>query len=193
MGIGHGSGESRAADAARQAIMSRFSSRASTARGACCSRSRAAPTSRSSRSTRPRRSSTRPPIRGEHHLRSGHRRAYGGEVKISVIATAFRGGSRGPTSRGPMYKRQAPSVEQRATPASAVAPAPLAPHPRAENQRNTTPTIWKFELLAPALTQGRLVRSEGNWHAPCTPATRKRQRGCFFCTYAAMSEGGNSV
>jgi hypothetical protein len=35
-----------------------------------------------------------------------------------------------------MYKRQAPSVEQRATPTSAVAPAPITtPHPRAEESK----------------------------------------------------------
>src|SRR5438270_57960 len=60
----------------------------------------------------------------------------GGEVKISVIATAFEAARAVRRLEGPMYKRQAPSVEQRATPASAVAPAPItAPHPRVEESK----------------------------------------------------------
>ena len=58
----------------------------------------------------------------------------GGEVKISVIATAFEPARAIRRLEGPMYKRQAPSVEQRATPvASPVTPASVAP--RAEEPR----------------------------------------------------------
>src|SRR2546428_546706 len=54
----------------------------------------------------------------------------GGEVKISVIATAFEAARAVRRLEGPMYKRQAPSVEQRATSASPVASPPMtASHP----------------------------------------------------------------
>jgi len=60
----------------------------------------------------------------------------GGEVKISVIATAFEAARAIRRLEGPMYKRQAPSMEQRVTPTSAVAPAPItAPHPRIEESK----------------------------------------------------------
>jgi len=60
----------------------------------------------------------------------------GGEVKISVIATAFEQARAIRRLEGPMYKRQAPSVEQRVAPAVAVAPAPMTqPHPKAEETK----------------------------------------------------------
>jgi hypothetical protein len=51
----------------------------------------------------------------------------GGEVKISVIATAFEQARAIRRLEGPMYKRQAPSVEHRVAPAPAVAPGPITP------------------------------------------------------------------
>ncbi|HEX9265951.1 MAG TPA: hypothetical protein VF965_00555, partial [Candidatus Limnocylindria bacterium] len=60
----------------------------------------------------------------------------GGEVKISVIATAFEAARAIRRLEGPMYKRQAPSVEQRATSASAVAASPVTPsHPKTEESK----------------------------------------------------------
>ena len=60
----------------------------------------------------------------------------GGEVKISVIATAFEAARAIRRLEGPMYKRQAPSVEQRAAPLSAVTSAPItAPHPKPEESK----------------------------------------------------------
>src|SRR5438094_8738728 len=54
----------------------------------------------------------------------------GGEVKISVIATAFEQARAVRRLEGPMYKRQAPSVEHRAaSPAPAVAPGPVTTPP----------------------------------------------------------------
>jgi len=50
-------------------------------------------------------------------------------VKISVIATAFEQARAIRKLEGPMYKRQAPSVEQRSAPATAVATAPAASPP----------------------------------------------------------------
>jgi hypothetical protein len=45
-------------------------------------------------------------------------------VKISVIATAFEQARAIRKLEGPLYKRQAPSVEQRAAAATAAPPAP---------------------------------------------------------------------
>jgi cell division protein FtsZ len=60
----------------------------------------------------------------------------GGEVKISVIATAFEQARAVRRLEGPMYKRQAPSVEHRVAAAPAVAPAPItSPGPRAEETK----------------------------------------------------------
>jgi len=64
----------------------------------------------------------------------------GGEVKISVIATAFEQARAIRKLEGPMYRRQAPSVEHRATAAPAIAPTTTtttmsAPHPKPEESR----------------------------------------------------------
>src|SRR5947199_6957248 len=58
----------------------------------------------------------------------------GGEVKISVIATAFEQARAIRKLEGPMYKRQAPSVEQRTTPTTTPAqPATITgPHAKTE-------------------------------------------------------------
>src|SRR5438874_556100 len=60
----------------------------------------------------------------------------GGEVKISVIATAFEQARAIRKLEGPMYKRQATSVEQRSAPATAVATAPAASAPHKVDEPN---------------------------------------------------------
>ncbi|TME64041.1 MAG: cell division protein FtsZ [Chloroflexi bacterium] len=137
MGIGHGSGESRAADAARQAIMSPLLEQSiDGARGVLFT-------------------ITGGPDQTHFEVNEAaeiiHAAAdpeasiifgaviderMGGEVKISVIATAFEAARAIRRLEGPMYKRQAPSVEQRAAPAPVVAPAPMTtPHAKAEESK----------------------------------------------------------
>ena len=60
----------------------------------------------------------------------------GGEVKISVIATAFEQARAIRRLEGPLYKRQAPSVEQRtAAPTAMPQPAMTPPHGKAEEAK----------------------------------------------------------
>jgi len=137
MGIGHGSGESRAADAARQAIMSPLLEQSiDGARGVLFTITGGPDLTlfEVNEAAEIIHAAADP----EANIIFGAviDERMGGEVKISVIATAFEAARAVRRLEGPMYKRQAPSVEQRATPASAVAPAPItAPHPRVEESK----------------------------------------------------------
>jgi cell division protein FtsZ len=135
MGIGHGSGESRAADAARQAIMSPLLEQSiDGARGVLFTITGGPDLTlfEVNEAAEIIHAAADP----EANIIFGAviDERMGGEVKISVIATAFEPARAIRRLEGPMYKRQAPSVEQRATPAAPpVTPASVAP--RAEEPR----------------------------------------------------------
>jgi cell division protein FtsZ len=134
MGIGHGSGESRAADAARQAIMSPLLEQSiDGARGVLFTITGGPDLTlfEVNEAAEIIHAAADP----EANIIFGAviDERMGGEVKISVIATAFEPARAIRRLEGPMYKRQAPSVEQRATPAPPVTPASVAP--RAEEPR----------------------------------------------------------
>jgi cell division protein FtsZ len=137
MGIGHGSGESRAADAARQAIMSPLLEQSiDGARGVLFTITGGPDLTlfEVNEAAEIIHAAADP----EANIIFGAviDERMGGEVKISVIATAFEQARAIRRLEGPTYKRQAPSVEQRATSASAVAPAPMTPaHPRVEEAK----------------------------------------------------------
>jgi cell division protein FtsZ len=136
MGIGHGSGESRAADAARQAIMSPLLEQSiDGARGVLFTITGGPDLTlfEVNEAAEIIHAAADP----EANIIFGAviDERMGGEVKISVIATAFEAARAIRRLEGPMYKRQAPSVEQRVTPTSAVAPSITAPHPKAEEPR----------------------------------------------------------
>jgi len=135
MGIGHGSGESRAADAARQAIMSPLLEQSiDGARGVLFTITGGPDLTlfEVNEAAEIIHAAADP----EANIIFGAviDERMGGEVKISVIATAFEPARAIRRLEGPMYKRQAPSVEQRATPAAPpVTPASVAS--RAEEPR----------------------------------------------------------
>jgi cell division protein FtsZ len=137
MGIGHGSGESRAADAARQAIMSPLLEQSiDGARGVLFTITGGPDLTlfEVNEAAEIIHAAADP----EANIIFGAviDERMGGEVKISVIATAFEQARAIRRLEGPTYKRQAPSVEQRATSAAAIAPAPIAPtHPRVEESK----------------------------------------------------------
>ena len=137
MGIGHGSGESRAADAARQAIMSPLLEQSiDGARGVLFTITGGPDLTlfEVNEAAEIIHAAADP----EANIIFGAviDERMGGEVKISVIATAFEQARAIRRLEGPMYKRQAPSVEQRVAPAVAVAPAPMTqPHPKAEETK----------------------------------------------------------
>jgi cell division protein FtsZ len=137
MGIGHGSGESRAADAARQAIMSPLLEQSiDGARGVLFTITGGPDLTlfEVNEAAEIIHAAADP----EANIIFGAviDERMGGEVKISVIATAFEAARAIRRLEGPMYKRQAPSVEQRATSTSAVAPAPItASHSKTEESR----------------------------------------------------------
>jgi cell division protein FtsZ len=137
MGIGHGSGESRAADAARQAIMSPLLEQSiDGARGVLFTITGGPDLTlfEVNEAAEIIHAAADP----EANIIFGAviDERMGGEVKISVIATAFEQARAIRRLEGPTYKRQAPSVEQRATSASAVASAPItASHPRVEESK----------------------------------------------------------
>jgi cell division protein FtsZ len=137
MGIGHGSGESRAADAARQAIMSPLLEQSiDGARGVLFTITGGPDLTlfEVNEAAEIIHAAADP----EANIIFGAviDERMGGEVKISVIATAFEAARAIRRLEGPMYKRQAPSVEQRVTPASAVASAPTtASHPKTEESK----------------------------------------------------------
>jgi len=137
MGIGHGSGESRAADAARQAIMSPLLEQSiDGARGVLFTITGGPDLTlfEVNEAAEIIHAAADP----EANIIFGAviDERMGGEVKISVIATAFEAARAVRRLEGPMYKRQAPSVEQRAAPASAAGPVPITtPHPRSEESK----------------------------------------------------------
>ena len=137
MGIGHGSGESRAADAARQAIMSPLLEQSiDGARGVLFTITGGPDLTlfEVNEAAEIIHAAADP----EANIIFGAviDERMGGEVKISVIATAFEQARAIRRLEGPTYKRQAPSVEQRATSASAVASAPMtAAQPKAEEPK----------------------------------------------------------
>src|SRR6266851_155766 len=137
MGIGHGSGETRAADAARQAITSPLLEQSiDGARGVLFTITGSPDLTlvEVNEAAEIIHAAADP----EANIIFGAviDERMGGEVKISVIATAFEQARAIRRLEGPMYKRQAPSVEQRASSASAVSAAPtMAPHPRTEEPK----------------------------------------------------------
>jgi cell division protein FtsZ len=137
MGIGHGSGESRAADAARQAIMSPLLEQSiDGARGVLFTITGGPDLTlfEVNEAAEIIHAAADP----EANIIFGAviDERMGGEVKISVIATAFEQARAVRRLEGPMYKRQAPSVEHRLAPAPAVAPAPMtSPSPKAEETK----------------------------------------------------------
>src|SRR5207248_2971533 len=130
MGIGHGSGDTRAAEAARQAIMSPLLEQSiEGARGVLFTITGGPDLTlfEVNEAAEIIHAAADP----EANIIFGAviDERMGGEVKISVIATAFEQARAVRKLEGPMYKRQAPSVEQRSTPATAVATAPAASPP----------------------------------------------------------------
>ena len=130
MGIGHGSGETRAAEAARQAIMSPLLEQSiDGARGVLFTITGGPDLTlfEVNEAAEIIHAAADP----EANIIFGAviDERMGGEVKISVIATAFEQARAIRKLEGPMYKRQAPSVEQRSAPATAVATAPAASPP----------------------------------------------------------------
>jgi cell division protein FtsZ len=136
MGIGHGSGESRAADAARQAIMSPLLEQSiDGARGVLFTITGGPDLTlfEVNEAAEIIHAAADP----EANIIFGAviDERMGGEVKISVIATAFEQARAIRKLEGPMYRRQLPSMEQRSS-ATAVAPAPTtAAHPKPEESR----------------------------------------------------------
>jgi cell division protein FtsZ len=136
MGIGHGSGESRAADAARQAIMSPLLEQSiDGARGVLFTITGGPDLTlfEVNEAAEIIHAAADP----EANIIFGAviDERMGGEVKISVIATAFEQARAIRKLEGPMYRRQAPSMEQRSmpaasTPAPAPAPAKVEEHKR---------------------------------------------------------------
>jgi cell division protein FtsZ len=137
MGIGHGSGESRAADAARQAIMSPLLEQSiDGARGVLFTITGGPDLTlfEVNEAAEIIHAAADP----EANIIFGAviDERMGGEVKISVIATAFEAARAIRRLEGPMYKRQAPSMEHRAAPVTTVAPAPVTgPTPKAEEPK----------------------------------------------------------
>src|SRR5207302_9928859 len=131
MGIGQGQGETRAADAARQAIMSPLLEQSiDGARGVLFTITGGPDLTlfEVNEAAEIIHAAADP----EANIIFGAviDERMGGEVKISVIATALEQARAVRRLEGPMYKWQAPSVEQRsAAMAAPVAPAPVAPRP----------------------------------------------------------------
>jgi cell division protein FtsZ len=127
MGIGHGSGESRAADAARQAIMSPLLEQSiDGARGVLFTITGGPDLTlfEVNEAAEIIHAAADP----EANIIFGAviDERMGGEVKISVIATAFEQARAIRKLEGPMYRRQAPSMEQRSMPAASTpTPAPV--------------------------------------------------------------------
>ena len=137
MGIGHGSGETRAAEAARQAIMSPLLEQSiDGARGVLFTITGGPDLTlfEVNEAAEIIHAAADP----EANIIFGAviDERMGGEVKISVIATAFEQARAIRRLEGPLYKRQAPSVEQRtAAPAAMPQPAMTPPHIKAEEAK----------------------------------------------------------
>jgi cell division protein FtsZ len=135
MGIGHGSGESRAADAARQAIMSPLLEQSiDGARGVLFTITGGPDLTlfEVNEAAEIIHAAADP----EANIIFGAviDERMGGEVKISVIATAFEQARAIRKLEGPMYRRQAPSMEQRSM-AAASTPAPAPAPPKVEEHK----------------------------------------------------------
>jgi cell division protein FtsZ len=127
MGIGHGTGETRAAEAARQAIMSPLLEQSiDGARGVLFTITGGPDLTlfEVNEAAEIIHAAADP----EANIIFGAviDERMGGEVKISVIATAFEQARAIRKLEGPLYKRQAPSVEQRVAAATAAPAAPPA-------------------------------------------------------------------
>jgi cell division protein FtsZ len=138
MGIGHGSGESRAADAARQAIMSPLLEQSiDGARGVLFTITGGPDLTlfEVNEAAEIIHAAADP----EANIIFGAviDERMGGEVKISVIATAFEQARAIRKLEGPTYRRQLPSMEQRAASAApAVTSTTItAPNPRVEESK----------------------------------------------------------
>jgi len=137
MGIGHGSGETRAAEAARQAIMSPLLEQSiDGARGVLFTITGGPDLTlfEVNEAAEIIHAAADP----EANIIFGAviDERMGGEVKISVIATAFEQARAIRRLEGPLYKRQAPSVEQRtAAPTAMPQPAMTPPHGKAEEAK----------------------------------------------------------
>jgi len=137
MGIGHGSGETRAAEAARQAIMSPLLEQSiDGARGVLFTITGGPDLTlfEVNEAAEIIHAAADP----EANIIFGAviDERMGGEVKISVIATAFEQARAVRRLEGPLYKRQAPSVEQRtAAPVAMPQPAMTPPHGKAEEAK----------------------------------------------------------
>ena len=137
MGIGQGQGETRAADAARQAIMSPLLEQSiDGARGVLFTITGGPDLTlfEVNEAAEIIHAAADP----EANIIFGAviDERMGGEVKISVIATAFEQARAVRRLEGPLYKRQAPSVEQRtAAPTAMPQPAMTPPHGKAEEAK----------------------------------------------------------
>ena len=136
MGIGHGTGETRAAEAARQAIMSPLLEQSiDGARGVLFTITGGPDLTlfEVNEAAEIIHAAADP----EANIIFGAviDERMGGEVKISVIATAFEQARAIRKLEGPMYKRQTPSMEQRTTPVAQPVAAPAPPAARTEEAR----------------------------------------------------------
>ncbi|HEV8536377.1 MAG TPA: cell division protein FtsZ [Candidatus Limnocylindria bacterium] len=140
MGIGHGSGETRAAEAARQAIMSPLLEQSiDGARGVLFTITGGPDLTlfEVNEAAEIIHAAADP----EANIIFGAviDERMGGEVKISVIATGFDHARPLRKLEGPMYKRQAPSVEQRTSASAVAAPAMPVATPKAEEHKKFDP------------------------------------------------------
>src|SRR5881227_3305130 len=137
MGIGHGTGETRAADAARQAIMSPLLEQSiDGARGVLFTITGGPDLTLFEVNEAAEIIHAAADPEANIIFGSVIDERIGNDVKISVIATGFDQARAIRKLDGPMYKRQAPSVELRTTPAPVVAPAPMTtPHAKAEESK----------------------------------------------------------
>ena len=137
MGIGHGTGETRAAEAARQAIMSPLLEQSiDGARGVLFTITGGPDLTlfEVNEAAEIIHAAADP----EANIIFGAviDERMGGEVKISVIATAFEQARAIRKLEGPMYRKQAPSVEQRTTaPVVTAPPPPVVAKPAEEHKK----------------------------------------------------------
>ena len=172
MGIGSARGEDRAVAAAEMAVSSPLLEARSTAPTACCSRSPAAPTSGSSRSTRrrrwsPRRRTPRPTSSSAPIIDD----ALGDEVRVTVIAAGFDGG---------MPKRRDEGTCGAATPRcrSRARPRPAQQQPQqvGRTERAAPPRRRPAGPPAPPDAEPGSRRDAGPGRAPAAARSRSASR-----------------
>src|SRR5256712_2352281 len=142
MGIGHGSGESPAADAARQAIMSPLLEQSiDGARGVLFTITGGPDLTLFEVNDAAEIIHAAADPEANIIFGAVIDERMGGEVKISVIATGFDQARPLRKLDSPMYKRQAPSVERAAVSATATPASPsiTAPHAKAEESKKFDP------------------------------------------------------